>query len=794
MPNRLPQPSKAFGLIAWLEETRLQLPLKAVECRFTVCGELLNVEMDQVFRQSNPQALDCLYSFPLPGTAAVYKCEMDVNGRLIEAKVEEQEEARRIVKEKKAAGFRTGLVELERDNLFTLSLGNLQPDDLVVVRLAYFQTLTRLKDWTSFNIPFCPGVRYIPGAPLLRSNSGKGVVDDTDQVPDASRISPPRIDKLNRDAASLYVEGMIQNPNGELVDVSSPSHPLVVHDLPGAFEVSIAEGAAVPDRDLVVRWTDQAHEKLAPAGWRTQTEEATYALARLKAPGHAEVNEAYEQDVYFLIDRSGSMQGIKWQKAVQALLAFLRVLGKGDRAWVTFFETSFQDLAEKPLPAKSLLQDRAVLNIAKLGVAGGTELLPALNHVLEKAGQFSVSRPASLLIITDGQVGNEQAILERLAKHPTLRVHTFGIDTAVNDAFLNKAAVQQRGQSCLLTPNDDIAGAVSRLGDRLRRPVLTSIRVLGDWESPSGSIPDLHTEEVANLPFKGKPGARQLELEGTSADGRTQRITIHLAESKSPALAKLWAKQRIEHLLANNQAEAGISLARQHNLVCRGVAFVAWDEQEKVAVASPERTLYQPSVFAATFGGISAGVARARLYSRMAPTTPETFRFEEKLANALRAGKPRASQFKSEVISKLSQLKTVLGFQAKVGVHIPKVMSQSLIRSLTKEFGGQVSHPDWPEKIKGIESLCDHLFEIGWMRNPAGYALLQIVCRWALEELDAWEEREKRLIRFNVIMEEGDCDQQSLRAWILANLNGRTQTEALAQLEALKMEITGAKP
>ena len=64
---------------------------------------------------------------------------------------------------------------------------------------------------------------------------------------------------------------------------------------------------------------------------------------------------------------------------------------------------------------------------------------------------------------------------------------------------LNRAAAQQHGQSCLLTPDDDIAGAVSRLGDRLRRPVLTSIRVLGDWEIPGRSIPDLCAEEVLNF-------------------------------------------------------------------------------------------------------------------------------------------------------------------------------------------------------------------------------------------------------------------------------------------------------
>ena len=46
-------------------------------------------------------------------------------------------------------------------------------------------------------IPFCPGERYIPGRPLLCSLRGRGVADDTDQVPDASRITPPRLDALH---------------------------------------------------------------------------------------------------------------------------------------------------------------------------------------------------------------------------------------------------------------------------------------------------------------------------------------------------------------------------------------------------------------------------------------------------------------------------------------------------------------------------------------------------------------------------------------------------------------------
>ena len=136
--NRLrPPPSvrpESFGLLGWLEKTRIQLPLKGVECRFQVAGDLVGVEVDQIFHQNNRQALDCLYTFPLPGDAAVYRCELHVNDRLILARVEELERAIQMAQEQKERGFRTALARLERDNLYTLELGNIAPGDVVVVR------------------------------------------------------------------------------------------------------------------------------------------------------------------------------------------------------------------------------------------------------------------------------------------------------------------------------------------------------------------------------------------------------------------------------------------------------------------------------------------------------------------------------------------------------------------------------------------------------------------------------------------------------------------------------------
>jgi hypothetical protein len=162
---------------------------------------------------------------------------MIVNGRSIRAKVMEQEAAREIARQKKAEGLRTTLVEMERGNLFTLSLGNVQSNDIIIIRFAYVEELDAWKDELAPQIPFNPGVRYVPGEPLLRANSGRDAVDDTDQVPDASRLSPPRIDQMHPDAARISLSGTLEGCDVDLCSTSSPTHPTAVRPTGSSFEI-----------------------------------------------------------------------------------------------------------------------------------------------------------------------------------------------------------------------------------------------------------------------------------------------------------------------------------------------------------------------------------------------------------------------------------------------------------------------------------------------------------------------------------------------------------------------------
>ncbi len=590
-----------FGLIAYLQNNRITLPLKGVEARFDVRGDLVSVELCQIYHQDRAQPLDVLYTFPLPGGAAVYRCEMVVNDRVIAAKVMAVEQARAVAAEKKAAGHRTALMESVRDNLFELALGNLAPGDTVVIRIAWFQTLDAAGSGREFRIPFTPGVRYIPGAPLLRRNSGKGTADDTDQVPDASRLTPPRMDAFHPDAAWISIEGRIALEGVDAARIASPTHTLMLRESDGISTARLGDVASVPDRDFVLQLPVAPAFALTPVAWVAEENGERHALVRIIAPDTAPATDT-AHDVYFLVDRSGSMGGHNWAATCRALRAFLSNLAPQDRVWVTFFEDTFRDLAEKPLPPAAILAEPVVQKLEEWLVGGGTELLPALHHVIAAVDKHSLDRRAVIVLITDGQVGNEPAIIQTMKARPELRVFCYGIDTAVNDAFLRRLAAQQRGACCLATPQENMEGKVAGLAARLRHPVLTDLQPPDGWELPADGIPDLHAGECLTVSLRALAGGAASSPVFSAKDGTGAPVvlTCPARAVTDPAISRLWAKQRIEHLLEKNDTAAAVQLSERTNIVCRATAFIAWDESERLAVSGPNLEVYQPAM---EFGG-----------------------------------------------------------------------------------------------------------------------------------------------------------------------------------------------
>src|SRR5439155_1562681 len=72
---------------------------------------------------------------------------------------------------------------------------------------------------------------------------------------------------------------------------------------------------------------------------------------------------------------------------------------------------------------------------------GGTELAEPLRRALSLLGDGYDDRERVIVLVTDGQVGNEDHILRELAPNmKKTRMFALGIDQAVNAAFLKRLA------------------------------------------------------------------------------------------------------------------------------------------------------------------------------------------------------------------------------------------------------------------------------------------------------------------------------------------------------------------
>ena len=75
--------------------------------------------------------------------------------------------------------------------MFTMRVGNIVPGERVSVALTLVGPLPYEDGEATFRFPLVVAPRYIPGNPLAGDAVGDGYADDTDAVPDASRITPP---------------------------------------------------------------------------------------------------------------------------------------------------------------------------------------------------------------------------------------------------------------------------------------------------------------------------------------------------------------------------------------------------------------------------------------------------------------------------------------------------------------------------------------------------------------------------------------------------------------------------
>lgn len=591
--------SRRFGSLEALGPAKAALPLSGVSVRARVADRIAEVTVEQ--RYSNPltEAIEAVYIFPLAGGAAVRKFELQVGARVVRGRVDERGEARRQYAEALEQGKRAALLEQDRDDVFTMQVGNLPPGEEVTVRLVYSERLPFFEDGrTELRLPLVVAPRYVGGVELDREPTGGGVVHDSTTVPDASRITPPRLAPGFDPKVSLSLEVELF---GGFDDLACSQHATRLAVGPEAAKVALARDGEPLDRDFVLRW------KLAEAGKVRSTllVHDGHALLSLVPPAR-EGFLGTPRDVAFVVDRSGSMQGPKMASAARACALLLRTLAPRDR----FAIEAFDDVAEWMdggfVAADEGGIERGEKYLRSIESRGGTELDAAMREALAAIARLEgAGRVLVVVLLTDGQVGDESSVLRRLqGELGSARVFTVGIDTAVNDGFLKRLAALGGGTSTFVEPGAQLEAALQAVGREIGTPVVTAIEVEGIDEASLAPavVPDLFAGRASAVFFRADAGLRSVKVTGRYADGSSFSETVAAREAPLAALGHLWARTRVVDLEDRFRAQPSdelkreiVALAIQHTLLTRFTAFVAVDETGGVVNKDgARRKLVQP--------------------------------------------------------------------------------------------------------------------------------------------------------------------------------------------------------
>ncbi len=623
-----------------------ECPLKHTNVKAEISGFLSRVTVTQEFQNPFKDKIEAIYTFPLPQNAAVDDMTMRVGERTVRGSIKRREEARAIYEAARQSGHVASLLDQERPNIFTQAVANITAGEKVIITISYVETLKYDNGSYEFAFPMVVGPRYIPGN--ATGKQAGGFAPDTDKVPDASRITPKPTLPATRAGHDISIDVTL-DAGVPIDNIQSTLHQIDMEKTSAhSAAIKLRNRNEIPNKDFILKY-DVAGGKIADALMTHRGQNGGYFSFILQPPERVTANDVTPKEIVFVLDTSGSMEGFPIEKAKECMKLALDNLYPQDTFNLITFAGDTHILFPEPVAATRENLQKAQAFLASRSGGGGTEMMKAIRAALDPSDKQEHIR--IVCFMTDGYVGNDFEIISEVQKHPNARVFSFGIGGSVNRFLLDKMAEHGRGEVEYVTLQDDGSAAARRLHERIRNPLLTDISV--DWNGLP--VADVYPKRIPDL-FSAKPvvltgrytggTSGTIYLKGKLAGKDfVKEITVNLPEQEPQrdVLAKLWARTRIEDLMAQdyNGAQTGnmkeelretvTQMGLDYRLMTQFTSFVAVEEMTITEGGTPRRVevpvempegVSRRGVFGEDTDEERADTKRLAMNARMMPTAP----------------------------------------------------------------------------------------------------------------------------------------------------------------------------
>jgi Ca-activated chloride channel family protein len=503
-----------------------EFPVTAIDINGTVDGDGVTWTVEATFENPLDEPAEAVLTLPLPVGAAVIGMTMKIGDREIAAEIKEREAARIEYEEAKEQGHSAAIVEQERAEIFTITVGNIHPGEAISVVLEIHDRAAIDGTKASLRFPTMIKERYTPAG-----------------VPDVSTITPPR--RTGRSPLRATVN----------ISFSEPAQDLICETVPSAkitpTQVSINDFGLTGD--IILHWSIPS--AIARAKWVADADDPTM--------GTLEVNIRVEKDktsvhrrkaVQIMFDRSGSMNlhYIEWARRITEDL--IASLTDEDLIHILTFDSSidvFDATSHGFVPVTRTVKQQLLKELATITARGGTDLTgaittggAALATLADRDDDVDIDRIA--VLITDGAYGDEATAVHHREKHLAgARVIAVAIGENAN-GFLETLAAN--GVCTYVSSPEGLAEASAKVMSRVATAAHSRARLeaTGLVDQAPSHAPDIYPETIVTLSGR-MPRPQEGDQVSVNADSG-HVITLPIAISADGSVTTRWASQHIKSL------------------------------------------------------------------------------------------------------------------------------------------------------------------------------------------------------------------------------------------------------
>jgi Ca-activated chloride channel family protein len=505
-----------------------QLVIRYHHVTVSIQDQLAVTHVDQVFYNPNDWTIEGTYIFPVPDDAAVSGFTLWVDGQPVEGQVLDANQARQTYEQIVSSMRDPALLEYIGRGAVQAHIFPIAPQGERRIELEYTQALPAEGGLVKYVYPL--NTEKFSASPI---ESVTISVDIQSSVPIRAVYSPSHEASVSRESENHVVVGY------EAANV--------LPNIDFALYYSLGETEAF--HLLTYRDPSDSSE---PDGF----------FLVLLAPRINTVDQIIPKDLLLVLDRSGSMDGEKFQQAQQAVGYILNNLNSEDRFNIISFSTGIEMYATKLRPASEVAQARSW--VSSLHAEGSTDINRAL---LEAAAMVDPERPTYLIFLTDGLptegVTDSQSILSNFStKAPdNLRLFAFGVGYDVDTILLDTLTQDHHGRSTYVQPGMKLDESLSSFYNSISSPVMTSLDLsfgsISTYDLYPNPLPDLFAgSQVILLGRYREGGKTDISLTG-EVNGERQTFTFadqvfdeqSSANSQQASIPRLWATRKVGYLL-----------------------------------------------------------------------------------------------------------------------------------------------------------------------------------------------------------------------------------------------------